>query len=180
MISLIKVTLMSLIIIFFIQGSPSCKKIRTEVPVELPEDNCLLSALKSLTPEQLIGVIGQIVIDHPNIEKVNNYYLVEFKCCCVLIRDLFNSQEIRSKFPIADLKPLEERIYYLRRNIYKALPSNRLISKTDPIAYSRVSTHVLAFKVSFPPKSYSLLEVIMYLTYFVSLEMCCRPRQTFS
>ncbi|CAH1737575.1 hypothetical protein AGLY_003242 [Aphis glycines] len=104
-------------------GSPSCKKLRTDAAVELPEDNCLLSALKSLSPDQLIGIIGQIVIDHPNIEK-----------------------EIRSHFPVADLKPLEERIYYLRRNIYKALPSSRLISKTDPTAYNRVSTHILAFK----------------------------------
>ncbi|XP_050521064.1 uncharacterized protein LOC126894243 [Daktulosphaira vitifoliae] len=104
-------------------SSPNCKKFRTEFAVELPEDNCILSALKALSPDQLIGVIGQIVIDHPEIEK-----------------------EIRSHFPIADLKPLEERIYYLRRNIYKALPSSRLISKTDSTAYNRVSTHVLAFK----------------------------------
>lgn len=38
--------------------------------VELPEDNCLLTALKALTPDQLISVIGQIVIDHPTVEKV--------------------------------------------------------------------------------------------------------------
>lgn len=44
--------------------------------VELPEDNCLLSALKSLSSDQLIGVIGQIVIDHPSIEKVHIYNLI--------------------------------------------------------------------------------------------------------
>jgi len=104
-------------------GSSNYKKLRTDVPVELPEDNCILSAMKALSSDQLIGIIGQIVIDHPDIEK-----------------------EIRSNFPVADLKPIEERIYYLRRNIYKALPSNRLISKTDPTSYNRVSTHVLAFK----------------------------------
>ncbi|XP_025413095.1 uncharacterized protein LOC112685433 [Sipha flava] len=104
-------------------GSQNYKKIRTDVAVELPEDYCLLSAMKALSSDQLINIIGQIVIDHPGIEK-----------------------EIRSNFPLADLKPLEERIYYLRRNIYKALPSSRLISKTDSTAYNRVSTHVLAFK----------------------------------
>jgi len=46
--------------------------------VELPEDNCILSALKSLSSNQLIGIIGQIVIDHPSIEKVYTYY-IEFK-----------------------------------------------------------------------------------------------------
>jgi len=45
------------------------------VAVELPEDNCLLSALKSLSPDQLIGIIGQIVIDHPSIEKVHTFYI---------------------------------------------------------------------------------------------------------
>lgn len=44
--------------------------------VELPEDNCLLSALKSLSSDQLIGIIGQIVIDHPNIEKVYTCYIL--------------------------------------------------------------------------------------------------------
>lgn len=38
--------------------------------VELAEDNCLLSAMKALTSDQLISIIGQIVIDHPSIEKV--------------------------------------------------------------------------------------------------------------
>jgi len=56
------------------------------VPFELPEDNCLLSAMKALTSEQLIGIIGQIVIDHPSIEKVHNFFhFVLFKCCCVLM-----------------------------------------------------------------------------------------------
>jgi len=52
---------------------------RTEVAVELTEDNCLLSALKALSSDQLIGVIGQIVIDHPDIEKVHNYVLFYLK-----------------------------------------------------------------------------------------------------
>lgn len=49
---------------------------------------------------------------------------------------------------MADLKPLEQRINYLRHNIYKALPNSRLISKTNSTAYNRVLTHVLNFKVS--------------------------------
>lgn len=39
--------------------------------VKLPEDNCLLTAMKALSPDQLISIIGQIVIDHPDIEKVD-------------------------------------------------------------------------------------------------------------
>lgn len=114
--------------------------------VELAEDTCLLSAMKALTSDQLISIIGQIVIDHPGIEKVFNFVLIKKQFYFYIH---YISQEIRSHFPLADLKPLEDRIYYLRRNIYKALPSSRLISKTDSTAYNRVSTHVLAFKVSF-------------------------------
>jgi len=55
------------------------------VAVELPEDNCLLSALKSLSSDQLIGIIGQIVIDHPNIEKVH----IQFNLKTTVYRCLF-------------------------------------------------------------------------------------------
>lgn len=49
-----------------------------EQKFELPESNCLPSALKALSSEQLINIIGKIVIDHPNVEKVNYFdYLFE-------------------------------------------------------------------------------------------------------
>ncbi|VVC41008.1 Tethering factor for nuclear proteasome Cut8/Sts1 [Cinara cedri] len=105
------------------QDSPTSKKTRMETMIVLPEDNCLCSALKTLTSDQLIGLIGQIVSDHPNVEK-----------------------EIRINFPMADIKSLEGRICYLWHNIYKALSINRLVSKTNPIAYNRVSIHLLEFK----------------------------------
>lgn len=38
--------------------------------VELPDEYCLLTAMKSLTIDQLIGIIGKVVINHPDIEKV--------------------------------------------------------------------------------------------------------------
>ena len=41
---------------------------------------------------------------------------------------------------------LEETLNYLKKNIYKALPSTRLESKTDSMAYNRVSVHLVAFK----------------------------------
>lgn len=56
----------------FSKGSQNYKKIRTDVAVELTEDNCLLSAMKALSSDQLISIIGQIVVDHPSIEKVYN------------------------------------------------------------------------------------------------------------
>lgn len=49
--------------------------------------------------------------------------------------------------PAPDIKPLEEKLNYLKKNIFKSLPNSRLTSKTDSPAYSRAATHVTAFKV---------------------------------
>ena len=55
-------------------------------------------------------------------------------------------KEIRQDMPMPDLTPLEEKLSYLKSNIFKSLPTSRLTSKTDSPAYSRVSTHLAAFK----------------------------------
>ena len=54
--------------------------------------------------------------------------------------------EVHTMIPAPDLAPLEEKLHYLKRNIYKALPSTRLESKTDSMAYNRVSLHLTTFK----------------------------------
>ena len=48
--------------------------------------------------------------------------------------------------PSPDLGAMEENLNYLKKNIYKALPSTRLESKIDSMAYNRVSVHLVAFK----------------------------------
>ena len=54
--------------------------------------------------------------------------------------------DVRGYLPKPDLIPMEEKLNYLKRNIFRALPNNRLESKTDAMAYSRVAVHLLAFK----------------------------------
>lgn len=56
------------------------------------------------------------------------------------------AQEVAAIMPLPDLATVEENLNYLKRNIYKALPSTRLESKTDSMAYNRVSVHLVAFK----------------------------------
>lgn len=58
---------------------------RTEPKSELPEDNCMLLAMKALTSEQLIGIIEQIVDDHPTVEKVTRQYDKN----CILIENIY-------------------------------------------------------------------------------------------
>lgn len=80
-------------------------------------------ALKGLTQEQLISIIQNLVTEEPELEE-----------------------KIKSNFPAPDLKPMEEQIIQQKKNIYKSLPSSRLISKTDSSAFQRASMHVANFK----------------------------------
>ncbi|XP_053608794.1 uncharacterized protein LOC128674325 [Plodia interpunctella] len=104
-----------------IKSTPPVKRSRTEKTLDYkgPID----VALKGLSPTQLINMIKTITYKHPGIED-----------------------EIRKEMPLPDLSPLEERLNYLKSNIFKGLPTSRLTSKTDSPAYSRVSTHLAAFK----------------------------------
>ncbi|XP_014259525.1 tethering factor for nuclear proteasome sts1 isoform X2 [Cimex lectularius] len=101
-------------------ASPSVKKMKIELP---PVQGPVEITLKALSQEQLINVISGIISRHPDLEE-----------------------EIKSKLPAPDLKPLSDKLHELRKNIYKCLPNSRLTSKTDSPAYNRASTHVLTFK----------------------------------
>ena len=54
---------------------------------------------------------------------------------------LLNHPELRAEvsrlIPTPDLSQLEEKLNFLKKNIYKALPNTRLESKTDSLAYNR-------------------------------------------
>lgn len=106
-----------------IKSTPPIKRCRLERTLNNEFKGPIDTALKGLSPTQLIHMIKTITYKHPEIE-----------------------QEIRSDMPVPDLTPLEERLSYLKSNIFKSLPTSRLTSKTDSPAYSRVSTHLAAFK----------------------------------
>jgi hypothetical protein len=79
--------------------------------------------MKGLSPAQLIKMVSKLVEAHPELE-----------------------QEVGEILPRPDLGPLEEKLLYCKRNIFKSLPNTRLESKTDSMAYNRASTHLLVFK----------------------------------
>lgn len=106
-----------------LKSTPPMKRIRLERTMTPDFKGPIDTALKGLSPTQLIRMIKNITYKHPEIE-----------------------QEIRNEMPVPDLAPLEERLSYLKSNIFKSLPTSRLTSKTDSPAYSRVSTHLAAFK----------------------------------
>lgn len=106
-----------------VKATPPMKRPRIEKTLDAEFRGPIDAALKGLSPTQLIDMIKNITHKHPEIEK-----------------------EIRREMPVPDLAPLEERLSYLKSNIFKSLPTSRLTSKTDSPAYSRVATHLTAFK----------------------------------
>ncbi|KAJ0176230.1 hypothetical protein K1T71_008404 [Dendrolimus kikuchii] len=106
-----------------IKTTPPIKRCRIERTLDTELKGPIDTALKGLSPTQLIHIIKNITYKHPEIEH-----------------------ELRKNMPMPDLAPLEERLSYLKCNIFKSLPTSRLMSKTDSPAYSRVATHLVAFK----------------------------------
>ncbi len=111
--------------------SPISKKQRVQQNSSSPP----LALARGLSHSQLVELLGQLVADDPATEA-----------------------RMAKLLPAPDLSPLEERLDYLKRNVYKALPSTRLESRTDSLAYNRVSTHLLALKKAVVDASKQLLD----------------------
>jgi len=112
--------------------SPLTKRVRIDPALHNVNPE---TAIKGLSHSQLISLMGSILQRHPE--------LVE---------------EVHTMLPSPDLTPMEEKLNYLKRNIYKALPNTRLESKTDSMAYNRVSIHLTMFKKAVVDSVKSLLE----------------------
>lgn len=95
----------------------------------------LAKVLKGLSQAQLINVIQELVNNEPNIET-----------------------KIRANLPMPDIKPMEEQLIQLKKNIFKSLPTSRLVKNTDAVAYSRAATHLAAFKKAIVDQSRQLNE----------------------
>jgi len=79
--------------------------------------------LKGLSQEQMVGLLTDLMEKRPEIKE-----------------------DVRNLMPEPDLTAMEDKLNYLKRNVFKSLPNTRLESKTDSMAYNRVSTHLMAFK----------------------------------
>jgi hypothetical protein len=79
--------------------------------------------VKGLSHAQLVDLFNRMMIEHPEVKE-----------------------KMLDMIPEPDLTDLEETLAYNQKNIYTAMPSARLESKTDSMAYNRVSGHLLAFK----------------------------------
>lgn len=106
-----------------IKTTPPSKRSRIEKTSEREYKGPIDVALKGLSPRQLIHIIKNITYKHPEVEE-----------------------DLRHNMPVPDLTPVEEKLSYLKSNIFKSLPASRLTSKTDSPAYSRAATHLTAFK----------------------------------
>lgn len=66
--------------------------------------------------------------------------------------------EIRTHLPMPDIKPMEEQLSQLKKNISKSMPMSRLVKNTDSVAYSRAATHLATFKKTIVDQSRQLNE----------------------
>lgn len=136
------------VVFYILQTSP--KKMRIDRPVDTANSK-IADSLKACTSNQLIGIIEKLVSKRPELEKVGPLVSELFGsisdafCSWEFTTDLF--QDLKDVIPKPDLRPLEVHLTYLKRNISKALPVNRLCSKTDAIAYHRAAAHLVSFKV---------------------------------
>lgn len=105
--------------------TPQTKRLRiADIPMsQRNEKTPLNKILKGLTNNQLIQIIQTLVNNEPGLET-----------------------KIRSNLPMPDIKPMEEPLATLKKNIFKSLPTSRLVKSTDSVSYSRASTHLAAFK----------------------------------
>lgn len=53
--------------------------------IKLSDVDCIKSAMKALSPNQLIGIIGQIVNAHPDVEKVITDYISGFQTFLLVV-----------------------------------------------------------------------------------------------
>lgn len=85
----------------------------------------LKTLLKAMSQNQLIEIISGIASSDPVME-----------------------QEICKNLPIPDVRPFEDELCALKKNIMRSSPRSRLLiqSKTDSAAYSRASSHLTLFK----------------------------------
>lgn len=100
-----------------LQHSPLAKRLCLGHAAEL------VTAARGLTQQQLVTLLSSLLERHPEL-----------------------APEVLTTLPLPDLTAMEESLNYHKRNIYKALPSTRLESKTDSMAYNRVSVHLVTFK----------------------------------
>jgi len=112
--------------------SPLTKKLKLDPTISGTSPEV---AMKGLNQVQLTSLLSSLLDRHPELRE-----------------------EVCQLMPTPDLTPLEERLNYLKRNIYKALPSTRLESKTDSMAFNRVSTHLATFKRAVVEQLKPLLE----------------------
>lgn len=105
--------------------SPQSKRARTPAtPIaQLNNKTSLNRLLKGLSNAQLINIVQSLVDDEPQLER-----------------------KVRSNLPTPDTRPLEEQLIVLKKNIFKSLPTSRLVKATDSVAHSRVATHLATFK----------------------------------
>ncbi|GAB0092504.1 uncharacterized protein DMENIID0001_075000 [Sergentomyia squamirostris] len=90
----------------------------------------LTTYLKGYSQEQLAAIIQKLVQDNPHLER-----------------------SVRNELPVPDINNFEGQLITIKKNIYRSLPSSRLVKKNDSVSYSRASLHLAALKKAIDDQS---------------------------
>jgi hypothetical protein len=118
-----------------VKWSPVTKKCHLDPESSSNESVDPATALKALNKAQLLTLLTELMQAKPEIVP-----------------------EVEKRIPEPDLSHMEERLRHLKRNISRSLPSTRLESKTDSMAYNRVCSHLVAFKKAVVDQGKNLTE----------------------
>ena len=114
--------------------------------------------MKSLNQAQLSSVVARLLNSHPELysevlilpkiaQFCNSYFVDLFLSLASPFCNAVDKSQVSAMLPPPDLAPMEERLLYLKRNISRSLPNTRLESKTDSLAYNRVSGHLVRLRI---------------------------------
>lgn len=124
------------------QDFPSCSSSTCSTPItasstptkrlKFSDDRSMNAASKQIPLKTLLKAMSQ-------------NQLIEI-ICGIAVGDI--EQEICKNLPVPDIRPFEDELTALKRNISRSSPRSRFLiqSKTDAAAFSRASTHLTLFK----------------------------------
>lgn len=140
-----------------LRNSPR-KRLLTETPNEKDLASC--SSSSSLTPisstptkrlkfsdDRSMNASNKNIPLKTLLKAMSQNQLIEI-ICGIASTDPVIEQEICKNLPVPDVRPFEDELNMLKKNIMRSSPRSRLLvqSKSDSAAFSRASSHLMLFK----------------------------------
>ena len=124
------------------QDFPSCSSSTCSTPITA---NTTPSKRLKFSDDRSMNAASKQIPLKTLLKAMSQNQLIEI-ICGIAVGDI--EQEICKNLPIPDIRPFEDELTALKRNISRSSPRSRFLiqSKTDAAAFSRASSHLMLFK----------------------------------